>query len=379
MCAYAAWDGIWERLRQEKRKKLGAGSGAVIVLLIHLLPGLWFLATPFFTSPLDVDDLRQHVETRHDLAAYRWAPAARATAWLNERGLEVDASGLRSSLDAWNHVGDDNQILAYRAGLVTFDELRAFTEKRRFGSWRRFEIPKEEPLKRHQLTTDTKPYLLAGGGDMTDEERASLTRRALQGWPEEGEWRPLQVARGMVEVLDALGATEEFESQVPRLHALLVEHWAGTHTSRNSSVGFLAQNDFAAREGETRAQRITRWLSLLGVHHSDELSTQDAVWLMHRFGVPQSIELRSVRAWLCNATVSPILWRGPPDPNQIDAAIALDMLDTYFPEARGTLVQRALDQRVLIGVLLLVLFCCIATWRAPRTEPDGGDGPAEAP
>jgi len=346
VCLIAACNGHpWRALRKSGQR------AAVVLIGLHLVPLVALSLWPLFVAPWRAGDLRSFVEAG-DFSLITWPPSARAALWLREQDVEIDLSGLATYVEERRKTSvllGEGRIAALQLGLLSSDEL---WDERQMSSWRRFEVPRGDKLQTFQLVGEPKIHLLAASGEMTDDERATLTRKALAAWPANDSWMPLHGVRGMVGVLDTLGTADAFEPAVPKLHALLMHLWGGTHSGRGGPAGFFPQQPY-----EFKA--------------SNASSTLDAVELMARFGVPDELDGRRVRAWLEGAAKRRFFWRKLPSPDQIRAATALDMMRERLPETGGDMWRVVVEERVLIGVLLLVMFCCVATLRAPRSELPG--------
>jgi hypothetical protein len=348
VCFLAACNGRpWQALR-----KPGDGAAAMLIV-VHLVPVLVLGMWPVLASPMGADDLRRQVEGgAYDLATFR--PSMRAALWLRRKGVDVDLSALEGHLRKGERVSREDQVLGMQLGIFASEDVLRGKE-RQMESWRRVEIPRGDALRPTELFGDPRIHVLASSGEMTAEERATLTGKTLAAWPEDDyAGMPLQSVRGMLDLLDALGTADQFEPLVPRLHALLVRLWIGTHKSGSRPVGFLLREPSKYRLSSAR-------------------STLDAVLLMERFGVPEGVDGRRVRGWLEGAAKRGLLWQSKPSHKQIQAAIALDVLRDRVESTEAGVGYFLVQQRVLVATLLLVLFCCIATLRAPRSEQSRSD------
>jgi hypothetical protein len=182
-------------------------------------------------------------------------------------------------------------------------------------------------------------------GKLTPADRDRAAQRILTEWPEGSRAYDLGAMQDVCTSLDIIGRGDLLESKRASVLRTLGSCWVSYADRFNRAGGF------------TDAPTI--------LDRSDARATEAAVDLMIRFGVPQEIDLRRVRTYLQFETQRMLIgdelgWRKLPS-----GAIALLDLERHLPLPNPSLAEILPSLSIVIGSLLLVVFCVYATLRAP--------------
>lgn len=206
------------------------------------------------------------------------------------------------------------------------------------------------PLGMPEYDEYVVPMLLATRM-LTAEERARLADRIDAGWPADDAFDPLSDALLRVRLFEHLGMRERVEARRADVHALLRSHWwPGSATS-----------PFQVRGGFTPDPRK--------IPTSMPGTTQDAVALMTRFGVPEGIDVRAVRDCLRVESAAP--WLVVPELPWLKLAsrAALLRLESEIGLPPRSFLASLAAERAFVACVALVLLCLLAILSAPRPGP----------
>jgi len=183
---------------------------------------------------------------------------------------------------------------------------------------------------------------------ITHEQRETLASRIEAAWPELGSHDPLANVLLIVRLLDHLGLADRVDARRAEVHALLAQHWTGN-----------LPTDLFQRAGGFTANPA-KWKT------SHNGSTHAAVVLMARFGVPEGIDLRLLRAFLRVESAAP--WLGIPENAYLKgvARATLLRLEREVGIPPRSWLEAVAGERMLIACVLLVLLCVLAIRSAPR-------------
>jgi hypothetical protein len=179
--------------------------------------------------------------------------------------------------------------------------------------------------------------------DIGDGERAHLVARIERSWPAVDAPNPgvdLGKALLCVQWLDRLGRPDLVTARVPLLRELLRVHWVAP----GAANGAMGTGGFASQPG-ARA-----WLP----------ETIDALELMVRVGPPPEIDVGALRAFLQRHVGGAPLARLDGSGKQAFAGLVLLDAGLHLPP-RGV-AQWLLDERLIVGSLLLVVLALRAVW-----------------
>ena len=190
-------------------------------------------------------------------------------------------------------------------------------------------------------------------GELSEGEREHLVARIEQSWPKAGAPNPgvdVGLALLCVQWLDRLGRGDLVTPRVPELRELLARLWVAPAAANHSR----GAGGFAARAGD----------------RASLLETIDAVELLVRIGPPPEVELPALRTFLRQHV------NGRVDGHEKQALACLVLLDAALhTPARGAW-QWLVDERLLVGSLLLVVLSLRAVW---FTRPLGAVGRGAQP
>lgn len=297
--------------------------------------------------------LRRQVE-RIDLdpASYEgWeaaAAVARALDGLGEDPPVLDRSreALEAALETPEQIDRSVWSSAGDLHLLDGDSWRKAAELDRFRLPR---SPDTDDLNRYEDRFIVRAHVAAR--TLAPEELEALTEAADGLWPTVGRRDGLAQALHAVEALDALGRRDLVDSRRDLVHELLQRHWVSPSRARfpfGRSGGFTWSPDLSST-GSSRDTLI-------------------AVELMNRFGVPKSVDLRRVQAFLRGeARAFPLFFE-------------LDLVQTMKPRAalltlregvglpRRSLLQTVMAERFFLATILLVLLGLLAIRWAPASR-----------
>jgi len=202
---------------------------------------------------------------------------------------------------------------------------------------------------------------------LAESERDHLAQRLRAGWPAPDAEPALERMAAICELLELLDRPLPAEPYRADAHRALSLHWHGGSDSRRFAAAFVAD---------------TAMLEIRSIPPPMMLdATHDAVLLMQRFGVPDSISTARVRAFLRRAATPSMIEVLSPSSIQVLSTQAwryraaatlreaLEIGDIRSDEVG--LAQRILSERILIGTLLLVALCLFATLRMSEPAGDG--------
>ncbi len=270
-----------------------------------------------------------------------------------ERELEsVLARSIEDKLHVWREGVDAHPAVwtaALHAGLMTHDRWCALAsradEKRGLDGLLKLSGPLRTPVY-----NEYQVAMLVATREISPEQRETLASHIEAAWPERGSHDPLANALLIVRLLDHLGFVERANARRADVHALLVEHWTGTMPL----AVFLRMGGFTPNPERFKT-------SLAGPTHA-------AAVLMARFGVPEGIDLRLVRAYLRVESAAP--WLGIPESAYLKGVsrAALLRLERDIGIPPRSKFEAVVGERVLIACALLVLLCVLAIRSAPRVS-----------
>jgi hypothetical protein len=182
-------------------------------------------------------------------------------------------------------------------------------------------------------------------GKLTPSDRDRAAQRILSKWPGESQPFNLAAMQDVCASLDIIGCGDLLESRRTNVLRTLGSCWV-TYADRFNKGG-----------GFTYAPEV--------LDRSDTRATEAAVELMMRFGVPKEIDLRRVRTYLLFETQRMLIRDELKLRKLPSGAIALLDLERHLPPPKPSLAEILPSLSILIGCLLLVVFCLYATLRAP--------------
>ncbi len=201
--------------------------------------------------------------------------------------------------------------------------------------------------------------LLQVCGEWSEEERAHLALRVAATWPEVGAFGALGELRDRAELLDLLGHGELAEERASEVAEALRVTWCGTYDE--SAPGCFVQTAESAHE---RAHLFMGKPTVFDIE-----PTQAAVDLMMRFGVPDGIDPERVRGATGTYIPAPLGMLGVGGRFRYNLGeLARVQMHEQFPPQPGGVFGFLIRRRIMLGALLLVALCVIATARAPRPE-----------
>ncbi len=261
-----------------------------------------------------------------------------------------------------------NSLYATELELVGFlrDE-----DRQRFRSdyWERHGVAAETSIvsPRHALLNVSthsrfEPY--------DDATRARVARRVLDGLRHEDIGHDPEKLLARAALLDLVGDADDHAALQTFAHRKLRELWSGYEGADRAA--FFSSPDLIERDaaGTPIEQRLSFiWLS----------TTSQAVQLMARYGVPEGVDLHALDAYLTDMSLYYSYRRF--DSNAALAAAAHSRLHalaewTPRPEPNHPLLWWIYRQRLLIGGILLALFCVVVTARAPEATENPAAGTA---
>jgi len=181
-------------------------------------------------------------------------------------------------------------------------------------------------------------------------QRAHLAARIDATWPAVDEYHALDRALLCVRLFDHIALPARADARRADVHAILEREWIDASRVRShGEVGGFSP-DFG------RFQT------------SMDGPTYSAVALMARFGVPDGIDVRAVRAYLrSESRAFPIVFESMPYLRATERA-ALLRLEREVGIPPRTWLETIVGERTLIASLLIVILCVIAIRMAPPVE-----------
>lgn len=328
-------------------------GGLLAVAFWNSAPSAMTLFDQRWTLEREVSLFEEPVEERAD-----WLAFGRMVEYLQRdgRGSELNLDRARSvmqrALDEEVDIGPRLLADAVQIGLVTPQQISD-------------RIPHEgarELLEREGALSYWEPgliRLMQVCGEWSEEEREHLARRVATTWPESGKSHALEDLRDQGELLDLLGHGELADEHAGAVAEALRLAWLGTYD--DSAPGCFVRDPERARE---RAGEY-----LVRVQLSDIGPTQAAVDLLVRFGVPGGIEPERIRGATNTRHAASLGMFGLSGPLRYAVGELLRVqMHEQFPPRPGGVFGFLIRRRIMLGALLLVALCVIATARAPRPE-----------
>ncbi len=171
-------------------------------------------------------------------------------------------------------------------------------------------------------------------------------------WPAVGDPGGLVKAVRVMHTFDRLGQSDFVDAQSERVHELLLRHFV---TPARASFPVGSSGGFTSAPGRTRS--------------CTAVDTFAAVELMHRFGVPEGIDIRRVQAYLRREARNSFLFFEPYASRPMEARAGLLVLREGIGIPRRTLVAAVLGERFFFATLMLVLLGLLAVHWAPHWAP----------
>jgi hypothetical protein len=186
---------------------------------------------------------------------------------------------------------------------------------------------------------------------LTPADRDRVVKRVLVEWPTGTESFDLGAMLDVCESLDIVGRLDALEPRRAEVLRALESCWVTSARRRARNGGF---SDYPTRSPISHAE-----------------PTYAAVELMIRFGVPAKIDLNAVRRYLLAETKHSLIGHEF-DRSDLPAAMALLDLEKHLPVPELSFADLLPGLSILIGSVLLVVFCVYATLRAPRVAIASG-------
>lgn len=241
---------------------------------------------------------------------------------------------------------------AARLGLVDAATWRLHTDKRAVAFVLDQWLAGDGPL--HKVVYDEwELHALLATRELDAVQRERLVRRIEASWPQPDDGMPLQGALLCVRWLDLLGRPDLAAAHGEAVRALLPAHQLG--------AGAVGPGGFGEFPRE--------------VQGSDRQATHAALELMHRFGAPAGVDLAALHRHLRHEIrFARSVGRGEWERALVVRADLLRCERAFGPFVRswGTFVW---DERLLLGVGLLVLLCLWAVWQSPSARAVRGVQP----
>lgn len=208
------------------------------------------------------------------------------------------------------------------------------------------------------------------GATLTDEDRDRLMDEVLDGSKGPGEPGALSDIYFRTRILDRIGRSEAIGDLSSQAEAVLLETWAPDVRLGSACFLFGATSKPDAWYGGQPFKNLTAtWLQ----------STDHALRLMVRFGVPDGVDLRLLHSYLdFQSRIKGYTSTSGQYSHAAAMRSRLESLPEWEQVAKFQIVFKLLDFRLFIAGLLLSTFCIFVTLRAPLTvlTPSGtGDAP----
>jgi hypothetical protein len=282
---------------------------------------------------------------------HAWSEVAESVEALRSVGArEPDSAPMRMELERAIRDGWDAHDVAWTAGARTGTIDREH--------WRLLAQRPEQMQRLHALLEEDGPFLwpaeeeyvlnmLLATHELDDEERARLTERVVQSWPEFGHSGAMARALQCVRWFEMLERRDLVEVRRTEIHELLRRLWGRARTFETPRGGGFAP--FVGTSANVR-------------------STVPAVELMARAGVPGDTDLRRVWGVLRLEVLRPdVMLDGDSLRRWAPATAALLRLERQTGLPERSWLAAIYSERLLIGVLLLVALC----WTAIESAPPG--------
>lgn len=329
------------------------GLGYVLVVALTVL-GL--IVAPGFTTRSSPAAVREFVELEKlDVNELRgWNEVTASVEALAAIGAPLpDLAVLRAQVNHAIEQGVDAHPCVWtgaaRMGLVDRDHW-AQLATRKLMAYRLEQLLKVDGPLRKSDYDEYELHMLFAVRELSASEREHLVQRVERSWPAIDGERALDHAVQCVRWFDLLGRSELAEARRTEILALLARHWIA------AGGAFARIGGFSSYPEKIRS-------SLTG-------PTTIGVELMARFGAPEAIDLRLLRAYLRGEST----WNGPlvNEPRHLDATAraALLRFDRQIGLPARGLLDRILGERLLIATALIVALCFYSVRSArPLEEP----------
>jgi hypothetical protein len=302
-------------------------------------------------EPLDLSNWRQVAALQRALELTGHEPADLSSV---ERELEAALEAADADSRKWTAGVDVHPQVwtsALQMGLIDA-EHRALLAQRDLNPFKLKQLRAEIEL--HLVESDEYAFwLLRDEPGLSAATRTSIAARLEATWPEVGKHGALADALLCVRGLELLGFPERAEALRERARHLLVAHWVPSSPVSGRSGGFTPNP--------------------LQFRTSMDDSTWHAVQLMQRYGVPPEIDTRFLRGHLRSESRVRLMDRKPE--LQAHSRAALLVLEEGIGLPPRSVVQRVLDERLLLASVLLVVLCLLAIRLAPAIGERAGAQP----
>ena len=310
-------------------------------------PLLTWLASPILW-PATPARIQQHVESfdadRYPFIAWRdWEISA---SWTIEAGLDPDLSRARQRL-ADEITGEQDSLVlgsAFRVGLVRVDQIELLAD---LEEERRSLIP-ERGMRLIQPITSLNQhawviYALNQSGQLSPGDLDILEQRLLATFDDLADETAdvIETALRVTQLLEVIDRPIDRDQYRQRVHGWLSDLHNRKPQRHQIAGGFEQYQDLS---------------SSLPV-------TSHAIELMEIYGVPENLDLNSVRSY-----VRPLHYR-PLDDKWI-AAVSLNRLNRLPGVTQPTWSEWLYYERSLIAAMVLVAFCVYATASSPKLVID---------
>lgn len=202
------------------------------------------------------------------------------------------------------------------------------------------------PLKLKQY--DEYVFRLLMTRELSDEQVAALAERLMASWPTSQDWSPLIKCRLIVAGLDLIGRSDLADQKRDLVHAALVRMQQYTEFA---SGGFSEARGFSKR-----------------------ICNDVAMALIARFGMPQELDLRSLKAHLQHKIlISKWTHAEARDTAYVSLAQLLQFEAQVVALPNRTFLRIMIDERMLWSMIALVLLCIYTVCITPvRLKPANG-------
>jgi len=183
-----------------------------------------------------------------------------------------------------------------------------------------------------------------------DAVREKLRQLIEESWPEPGSYRCVSIAAACIESADEIGAPDLVTDLGQRVPEVLASAWVGRRAPAGFAVGFESCTP------ELHPAKSS----------TNPFTTLEAVLLMRRFGVPDSIDLESL-----DRSLTFHMRTGNPDnPDSLAAwaAVARLVLRRDIGVPRATISQWLPRNLMLVFMIIGGALAVWATWRAPVAD-----------
>jgi len=278
-----------------------------------------------------------------------WEQWAVVADWAKRRGAAPDLTRPHSALA---RIERDNRVTAYalasavELGVVTEQELHTrLATKETADDVRELLAPRKQGAPIVWLAErDWLVRALADTKRLTPKETDVVERRLLASWPKPNDFESLETMLRIDQLLEKIGRPMDRAPRRESVFVALRAAWVECSPPLRPTAGFA--NDPARGDS------------------AEGSSTNAAVELMMRYGVPDDLDLGRVGSFLAyeGKPFTPFTERTW---DQLFAGCVLDKLERGLDwPARGPL-DWILSERLVLGTLLVVLLCVYAVVRSP--------------